>query len=270
MSHKEPFTRGVLYSKHSALKYKLTRMRPTGHLSRFIETYWFVSWDLPPKQPHSQQNIPDPCLNLVFEKGKSRIVGAVTKRFQVELVDSGEIFGIKFRPGGFYPFTHSSIDKYTDASIEFNVLFGNQANAWVSSVIASSDMRSKVTICEEFLSRRLDGTKHSVELIEHIIGIVKNNSLITKVEQLVDETGISHRSMQRLFKEHVGVSPKWIIRKHRIQEVLSRLEQGEHNWQFLVHHLDYFDQAHFIKEFKQLVGVTPSTYIDNLQRNQQK
>ena len=75
---------------------------------------------------------------------------------------------------------------------------------------------------------------------------------------------ISSRQLQRLFQTYVGVSPKWLIRKYRIYEILIRLEQPDNHqvdWQQMVLDLEYVDQSHFINDFKSFVGDTPQEYL---------
>ena len=264
MSDARPFSRGVFYSQKSEKNYSLTRVKPSHRLSCLVETFWMVSWDLHNKPSHQQQNIPDPCIHIVFETRNSRIIGAVTKRYSVELVGKGLIFGIKFHPGGFYSLGKETVSTLTDASISIKAYFGEQSNDWVKHINAASDIESKVQLAEDFLVPRIPNSVENVEMLTQMLKRINNDAAILKVGDLADRYGLSERSLQRLFKHQVGVSPKWVIRKYRIQEVLSRLEQGDHEWKNLISGLDYFDQSHFIRDFKNLVGVTPTEYIKRL------
>jgi len=72
---------------------------------------------------------------------------------------------------------------------------------------------------------------------------------------------LSKRTLQRLFQQYVGVSPKWVIKRYRLHEAVERLAAGnEVDWTRLDLDLEYFDQAHFIKDFKAIIGKTPSEY----------
>jgi AraC-like DNA-binding protein len=69
------------------------------------------------------------------------------------------------------------------------------------------------------------------------------------------------RTLQRLFSQYVGVSPKWVIKRYRLHEAADQLGAGEVvDWAKLAVDLGYFDQAHFIKDFKTIVGQTPAEY----------
>jgi AraC-like DNA-binding protein len=69
------------------------------------------------------------------------------------------------------------------------------------------------------------------------------------------------RALQRLFSEYVGVGPKWVIQRLRLHEAIAQVQQGHAvSWAALAQSLGYFDQAHFIADFRRLVGRTPAQY----------
>jgi AraC-like DNA-binding protein len=73
--------------------------------------------------------------------------------------------------------------------------------------------------------------------------------------------GLSARALQRLFRRHVGVGPKWTLRRFRIHEAAERLAGGAPvDWAALAQELGYCDQAHFIRDFKAQVGRSPGVY----------
>jgi AraC-like DNA-binding protein len=81
------------------------------------------------------------------------------------------------------------------------------------------------------------------------------------VDDVVNRMGLNKRSLQRLFSQYVGVSPKWVIKRDRLHEATEQLTSGSVvNWAKLAQDLGYFDQAHFIKDFKNIVGSTPAEY----------
>jgi AraC-like DNA-binding protein len=84
---------------------------------------------------------------------------------------------------------------------------------------------------------------------------------IFSVEELAARAGMAVRSLQRLFSQYVGVSPKWVIRRYRLHELLERMHSGERlDWARMAAELGYFDQAHLINDFKSITGYTPTEY----------
>jgi AraC-like DNA-binding protein len=77
---------------------------------------------------------------------------------------------------------------------------------------------------------------------------------------------INKRTLQRLFNQYVGVSPKWVIQRYRLQDALEQLAEGEtDDCAQMALNLGYFDQAHFIKDFKMLVGKPPVKYTQQME-----
>ena len=85
------------------------------------------------------------------------------------------------------------------------------------------------------------------------------------MEQIVDAFDVSTRKLQRLFNEYVGISPKWMIQRYRLQEAAQRLASATAvEWPAIALDLGYSDQAHYIREFKKLIGKSPAEYFDSL------
>jgi len=112
-----------------------------------------------------------------------------------------------------------------------------------------------------FLVARMPPSDTNVERVASLAASIMSDHAITRVEHLVAATGIEVRALQRLFREYVGVSPKWTINRYRLHEALERIAAGEAvDWSALALDLGYFDQAHFIRDFRRLVGVSPGAY----------
>ncbi|MOA57975.1 DNA-binding transcriptional activator FeaR [compost metagenome] len=72
---------------------------------------------------------------------------------------------------------------------------------------------------------------------------------------------MNKRKLQRLFSQYVGVSPKWVLKLYRLQNAAEAMETGsERDWIKLSQDLGYYDQSHFIRDFKAMIGRTPDEY----------
>ena len=84
---------------------------------------------------------------------------------------------------------------------------------------------------------------------------------ITRVEHILARWGIKERTLQRLFARYVGASARWVIKRYRVYESLEWLDSDPYpDWARLALELGYFDQSHFINDFRRLVGCTPVDY----------
>jgi AraC-like DNA-binding protein len=114
---------------------------------------------------------------------------------------------------------------------------------------------------EAFLRARSDGPDPRVADVAGIVGMLLEEPSITRVDQLAARCHVSPRTLQRLFHDYVGVSPKWVVRRQRLHTAAERIaEQPQLDLGALAVDVGYFDQAHFINEFKAVVGRTPADY----------
>ena len=103
--------------------------------------------------------------------------------------------------------------------------------------------------------------------VGEVIDRVVSDREIKRVDDLLRVFNVKKRTLQRIFNKYVGVSPKWVIQRYRLHEALAKLEQGTPvNWTILALDLGYSDQAHFINDFKRLVGKSPAKYTRNPER----
>ncbi len=253
--------RGILNLKAGEKKFQLSRHLPAQDLRFFVEHYWIVSWDLRGQEPYVQETLPYPCIHLVIEKDQSRVYGVETGKFARLLENKGRVFGIKFKPGAFYPFVKSPVSQFTNASISFWDAFGVDSKALEEALLSREDEGEMIELAEKFLRERLPEQDKNVGIINEIVDCIIAHREITKVDDVVSWLNINKRTLQRLFRQYVGVSPKWVIKRYRLHEVAERLVDGEAlDWPRMVLELGYSDQAHFIKDFKAIVGRTPAEY----------
>lgn len=251
--------RGILHPQHDKKNFHLRRHLPSEDLAFFVEHYWSVQWNV--SAPQIQETLPHPSVHVVVEKGNSRILGVVTGKFTRVLSGTGVVFAIKFKPGGFYPFARFSLSSITDSSLRLKDVFQSDGTAYEKEILSLEDESKKIVCAERFLRAHLPERDANVELIGRIIERMLDDTNIMKVEQIADLFSINTRTLQRLFNQYVGVGPKWIIKRYRLHEVVEKINEGAVvDWVKLALDLGYYDQAHFIKDFKSIVGKSPEEY----------
>jgi AraC-like DNA-binding protein len=254
-------SRGILNPGAAGTKFQLSRYLPGQELSYFVEHYWIVKWDLRGQEPHRQETLPFPCVHLVLEKDKSRIFGVMTGKFSRLLENKDQVFGVKFRPGAFYPFVKSPVSQFTDSWLSLQDVFGVTSKTLETTILSLEDEGRMVELMENFLRERLPEQDETIALINQVVDRIIADRAITKVDELVSRLNLNKRTLQRLFSQYVGVSPKWVIQRYRLHEAAEQAASGAVvDWPKLAVELGYFDQAHFIKEFKAIVGKSPAEY----------
>lgn len=249
--------------------YFLSRLKPDDRVAVFVEHYWIVSWDLEPGDEYLAETLPHPNVVLTFERDNARIQGVMRGKFSRRLRGRGLVFGVKFKAGGFFPFYGADVAELTDRQVPVAAVFGQAGAALEDEIlVAGPDRRAMADRMNEFLLARLPETDPVaartaalVRLCAEDTGIQRVEDLIARRREIAGEPEANKRALQRNFRKYVGVSPKWVIQRYRLHEALDRIERGESiDWPRLALELGYFDQAHFIRDFKKLVGVAPGEY----------
>ncbi|HWW71038.1 MAG TPA: helix-turn-helix domain-containing protein [Duganella sp.] len=253
--------KGVVHPEAVGKVFRLERYLPEPDLAPFVEYFWLVAWQLPQGVVHVQRTLPSPCIHVVFDSGRSGVFGVMTGAFEYTLRDSGRVLGTRFRPGAFRGFLGGPVQSITDRELPLSALFDCDANEAERFVLGAPDDDAMVSAASAMLRRALPPTDPQIERIGGIFQTIKEHPDVTQVQQLADRLGIGVRRLQMLFKEYVGASPKWVIRRNRLLDAADQLANGtDVDLAALAQALGYYDQAHFTTDFEKLVGKPPADY----------
>jgi AraC-like DNA-binding protein len=252
---------GILNPRAGDGTYSLTRRSPPSSLAPWVELYWEVRWDLRNRAPHDQETLPHPCVNLVFGTHQPGLHGPTTARFVARLTDTGWVVGCKFWPGMFRAFLRTPVSALTDRVLSAADAFGDRGRAVDAAIRSECDPERQVRLVGEFLTSFGPEIESEAELARDTVELARRDRGVVRVDTLAERAGLSVRALQRLFDEHVGVTPKWVIQRYRVHEAAELAANGKPpNWASLAAELGYTDQSHFIREFKAQVGRTPAEY----------
>lgn len=264
VKHEKP--RGILHVRVKDTMDGLARYWPSRDLAPFVEHYWIVRWDV--TAPRLAETVPHPSIHMVLESSsRSEIVGVMRTRFSRVLEGRGRVVGTKFRPGAFRAFVRQPVSAFTDRRPSVREVFGVGARDLGKQVLDHDDDRAGIEVIESFLRAFQPVPDEAMTLAGRVAARIADDRNITRVDQLVREFDTSLRQLQRLFSEYVGVSPKWVIQRYRLLDAAERVALGRIvDWADLALDLGYADQAHFIRDFKKLVGRSPASYAKSLER----
>ena len=259
--------KGVVNPAAARKAFRLARVEPAVDLAPFVDYFWIVDWQLPDGATHVQRTLPYPCVNLVFDAGRTAIFGVMTGAFEYTLTGSGRVLGVRFRPGAFRGFLKTKVQSITDREIALSQVFDCGDAEAERQVLSADGDAGMIAAASAVLRTALPAQDAAVERIGAILAVIKERPDITHVQALAEQMGISVRRLQLLFAEHVGVSPKWVIRRNRLHDAADQLAHGEQlDLASLAQALGYFDQAHFTVDFERLVGRPPADYRRSCQR----
>jgi AraC-like DNA-binding protein len=259
--------KGLLNPRGSNRPFRLRRYFASHAAKVFVEHYWIVNWDLRAGGPRVQEDLPHPSVHLVFEPGGASIYGVMRGKFSRQLADRGQVVGVKFRPGAFYPLLGAPVSSITDRVLPASQVFGAAVDELQACILELSDDAHMVALVEQFLRGRLPAPDPVAIGVARLVSRLVSEPRDLRVDELADRLGTSPRALQRLFSRYVGVSPKWVIKRARLFEAADRLgSPTAHDWSRLAQELGYFDQSHFIHDFKSVIGHTPDAYARPVDR----
>ncbi|MBP0451266.1 AraC family transcriptional regulator [Kitasatospora sp. RG8] len=253
--------RGVLHPGRAAGVVHLDRYGPAPGLARLVEFYWLVRWDRRGLPAHEQKVLAHPNVHLVFEAPRARVYGVDRSLFVRRLEGAGHVLGVKFRPGGFRPFTDRPVAGLADRSVPAAGVFGAAVDLLNEEVLSGA--AEPAALVDAFLLARLPApvADRQAELAAAMVERVTGSPDLRRVDELAAEFGVTVRQVQRLFAEYVGAAPKWVLRRARLHEAAQRADRGaDVDWAALAAELGYADQAHFTRDFTAAVGLSPARY----------
>jgi AraC-like DNA-binding protein len=255
-------TRGILRPEAIGRIFSLRRTPPAADLAHLVERHWVVTWDLRDRPPYRQEVVTHPCVNLAFEPGGAAGVFGVQRRPDARLLSGrGWAVGTKFRPGGFSGFYGRPVHELTDRAAALEDIFGAAGAELARDGAAAPDAAARIACVEAFLRARMPLPDPEVELVHAVVADMLHVDPAATVAEVARRHAVSTRTLQRLFRRHVGVGPKWVLRRYRLHEAAEQLAAGERgDWTRLALDLGYFDHAHFIRDFRAVVGRSPAEY----------
>jgi len=262
---------GILNVDYFQKNFSLSTFYPKERLKDCIEHYWLISWNLPEGIKHKQDVIPHPNTHLTFLKNNSHIQGICKQKYTHTLEGNGNIVGIKFKPAGFFPFAEKAkleLSNICNKTIDINRIFNiSDIDKAEQHVLQLDEPIDKINYLDQLLFSQQLKTDENIITLNEIVASIEVDPEIMKVSDICNKFIMEPRHLQRLFVKYIGVNAKWVINRFRMHDALTSVEANESiDWAMLAIKLGYYDQAHFIKDFKGLIGKTPKNYHSSMNK----
>lgn len=271
-------TRGIVGPVRLSRAASLNRYPARGPLDGLVGQFWAVRWSLPDGVEHTQAVLTHPGVNISVgsaeaepERIEAGVHGVVTRDlFNRVLRRSGWTVGARAAPGGIGAFLAVPAQEVTDRVVGVDSL-GLDEPELVAAMTATEDEAGRVDILAAALTSSLERADPArVAAARDVTGVARlaeTDRHLRRVEQLAEAAGIGVRSLQRLFREHAGVSPTWVLRRYRLLDAAERVRAGEPvSWAEVARELGFADQAHLVRDFRSALGETPAVYARARQR----
>jgi AraC-like DNA-binding protein len=159
----------------------------------------------------------------------------------------------------------------TNRVIKLDQILGHTATELTERVIEETSPLGQVRCLERTLTRLIEKSYDSSDLIGPQAIAILRQLPTTPISKLAEELGYSSRQLQRRLDHSVGLSPRLLKRISRFEQALELVQvlsqHGDINWSTIALACGYSDQAHFIREFHEFSGSTPTLYLSSLRAN---
>ena len=251
---------------------------PHPNLSAIVKCHWIleVPGDM---EPPKQRMIPDGCIEMCFILGddikrytsqtayiiqpRTMVVGQITKPYYVQPTGYVNSFAVRFYPYDFANFISRPIHELANKETPLTSLFEEQAvKALEQKIIEAPSTQARIEAAESFLLDKL--TEQSVidNIVKSTIDALSQTKGNASISSILKDDPSKRRNLERKFSRQVGISPKQLGKIIRLQAALKMIlhNKGEKLTQ-IAYESEYYDQAHFIKDFKELTGTNPREYL---------
>lgn len=249
---------------------------PDQDLAAFIKCYWTLE-SSKEETPEKQTIVPDGCMEMIFHYGdlykqyldngnsiiqpRCFVIGQLTRPLEIEPTGETRIFSVRFHPEGFLPFTNVPIKEMENTAVSLEKLFGKAGQEIGQQILNTNSTSERIKLVEKFLLDRLTDIATIDRIVKSTVETIITANGQIPVDELSKLNKVNRRQLLRKFSSAIGLSPKQLSRTIRLQAALKMLLSNQFpNLSELAYENEYYDQAHFIKEFKEFTGSTPKEF----------
>lgn len=255
---------------------------PHPDLKPMIQCYWTL--EVPASDnPVKQRIVPDGCIEMAFVLGedikrytsaeefilqpRAMVIGQTIEPFFIEPTGYVNTFAIRFYPLGFACFVETPLQKLANKETPIDSLFAKEdAQMLTQKIIEAQETSQRISATESFLFEKLTEKKSIDRIVKTTLDILVATSGSTSIKSIFKDDISKRRGMERKFLKQIGLSPKQLGRVIRLQGALRMLlSQDRESLTDIAYENEYYDQAHFIKDFKEFTGTNPGDFLNHQQ-----
>ena len=251
--------------------------RPAEPLAKLVKCIWIMESEQ--QGSHTAERIlPDGCTEMVFNLAEpfeqhrpdgsaerqplTLLAGQMQQPLLIAPTGRVQLMGVRFWPGGAYSFLMVPQTEITGRVIALDAILGSLARELQSRIAEASSSAAAVKHVETALLARLKQSASRDEAVLSATGLILRSGGRLSIRRLAERIGINARTLDRRFNTVVGLTPKALCRIVRFQQVFKMIQPGGvHDWARLAADCGYYDQPHFIREFKAFAGREPTSYF---------
>ncbi|GAA4156754.1 helix-turn-helix domain-containing protein [Gryllotalpicola daejeonensis] len=239
------------------------RYPASGRAAALVRHYWLVEYGFPPEGGTDVPILVYPACNLVIEHDKARLYAPSPRLAVQHLEGAGIAFGVLLQVATGSRLAARPVDEFVGDSIAIGE---NPAVARVRALMqgpgdAATRHAAAIAAFEDWLAQPVPSLTDDDLLMNEVAAAVEADSTLMRVDELAARFGLTTRRLERLVARYVGLTPKWMIQRRRLQEAAARLRsEPATELSTLAAELGYADYAHFSRDFAATVGPTPREF----------
>lgn len=194
---------------------------------------------------------------------RALFAGQLTRPLQLRAAGAASVVGVRFRPDGARAFIGRSMRKSVDARIALDQVWPGCGTQLAEALHAATDAPARIALAEAFVVERIAAHGHVADdAVARCVAMIEASRGQVEIEALLQAAGLGRRQLERRFADAVGVGPALLAAIFRFRSVFDLIEHdSERPWTDAALGAGYYDQSHFIREFRRFVGCTPGEFF---------
>lgn len=234
---------------------------PAAPLQRYIYCYWQLKTSQRLQRPFSYRVVADGCVDIAFDLRKTQesiVMGFHDTFNEFDLEDEFNYVGIRFLPAMFPVAFRIDASELSNCMLPLEDILPMTARYFRDNVNPQFTTDQLAHFLDDYFIAQLEGVRRDIDnRFFNALRLIFASHGVLQIGNDID-TGLSSRQMRRLFNFYVGDSPKSFAKVVRFQNILFAKPSAQSLRQNKLFYDGYYDQAHFIKDFRQFYGVTPA------------
>lgn len=251
--------------------------KPAKTLEPYIKCYYTIACG--PNTQIQDQAFATGCIEVMFTlegaTWQTSKNGLFTKTPAIELwgqilqplsfrgLGPSKIFGIRFYPSAAAVLLKENINLFNDQVIDMTEVVGMSIKNFHERLQEAQSILSQIELANAFLLKKLTADPKTIDrinLIQQVMNEVTQKGFFDNISNVAERYGISSRYLQKIFVQYTGLTPKLYMQINRFQNSLVLLGKQNGSLTDIAYTCGYFDQSHFIREFKSFTGFVPSVF----------
>lgn len=256
---------------------KIREYYPDKLLQPYVELFWEGDFNPAHRPVLSRGVVPNGFVELVIHQSDDHcellagnkwsaspdytIIGLYTQPYEVQFRKRVNVFGIRFKPEGIYNLFGIPASVFSERYEDMRLVLDKDFDEYSSRLREAKSMKQKLKISHQYLLKQAEKNHSELGYVNHAAELIRRPGKLKKIEELPQKVYISLRQLERQFKKETGITPKQYMRIMRLNEVHRKLESEQPTeLTQIAFDCGYADQAHFIRDFKNLMGLNPSDF----------